>query len=217
MAAPSRNKLSDRLTEEDNRMKKTLLSLLVSGTLGTLGAIGASLATPALADERNQSFGITLDPLLLDTEHPAGDRSETHRPRFGIEYAHKVWSKLDLTAGAGIHRIRVEDTGSDTTLNFVDLRLGLRQYFTSRQIGSWSPYIGASISEAWLRDADSTVGGNRRYGGYSASLGIAKLLSDNTDISFWLGYTRLNAKDKRGDHTDTLATGDLGLAAAIRF
>ena len=189
-------------------MNKTLLSLLV---------LAATLAAPAQADERNHSFGITLDPLMIDTEHPAGDRSETHRPRIGIEYTGRVWSKLDVTLGAGIHRIRIKDTGSETSLNFADLRLGLRQYFTSRQVGAWSPFIGASISEAWLRDADSASGGNRRYGGYNASVGVAKLLSDNTDLRFWLGYTRLNAKDKLGNHTDTFASGDLGLAAAIRF
>ena len=193
-------------------MNKTLLSLLAS-----LLVLGATLAAPAQAEQRTQSLGVTLDPVMIDTESPAGDRSEKHRPRVGIEYTRSIWSRLDMTAGAGVHRIRIKDTGTETILNFTDVRLGLRQYFTNREVGSWSPFIGASISEAWLRDPDSTNGGNRRYSGFNASLGVAKLLSDNTDIRFWLGYTRLNAKTKLDNHTDTFASGDLGLAVAIRF
>lgn len=189
-------------------MNKTLLSLLV---------LAALTAAPARADEAANSFALTLEPLMADTEHPSGDRSERHRPRFGIELAHTLWSNLELIAGAGIHRVRIKDSGSDTTLNFYDLRLGARQYFSRRQIGHWSPYLGLTVSEAWFRDADSTTGGNRRYTGYNASFGVGKRLSENTELRGWLGYSRLNAKDKLGDHSDTFATADLGLAAAIRF
>lgn len=189
-------------------MKKSLPVLLMLSAFSTL---------PAHADERANAFAITLDPLLADTERPSGGRSEKHQPRFGIEYARTVWSRLDLTLGAGVHQLRVRSGDETDTRGMLDIRAGFRQYFTSREVGSWSPFLAGSISEAWLRDADSDVGGNRRYTGWSASVGVAKLLSENTDIRFSLGYTRLQARDKLGTHLDVLSSADLGLAAAMRF
>ena len=190
-------------------MKKMLpASLLVA--LATLSA-GVHAELPA------NTFGVTLEPLLVDTERPSGGRSEKHQPRFGIEYTRTLWQRFDLTLGAGVHQLRIKSGDETDSRGMFDVRAGFRQYFGAREVGVWVPFFAASASEAWLRDADSDVGGNRRYTGWSASVGAAKQVSATTDLRLSLGYTRLQARDKLGSHLDVLSTADLGLAAAIRF
>jgi hypothetical protein len=170
----------------------------------------------ASADEPVNAFSLTLDG-MTDTERPAGDRRENHGGRFGLEYARTIWPRLDLFAAAGGHRLRIEDGSSATRVDVFDLRLGARQYFLRRSIEAWSPFIDAAIGEAWIRDSQASNGGTRRYTGWNASLGMAKLLSANTDLRLAVGYQRLSTNDTQNDHTDDLSTADFRLAASSRF
>lgn len=171
----------------------------------------------AKAEGLSNTFALTLDPVMLDTEHPAGNRSEKHDPRFGFEFAHTVWPRLDVFAGGGIGRLRIDNAGVKTTLPLVDIRLGARQYLLARKPLAWVPFIDGSISDAWLRDTNSTQGGNRRYGGWNVSVGASKLWSQSTEVRFALGFSRLTARDTQGDHTDALSTVDIRIAAGFLF
>ena len=188
-------------------MKKMLLGLFVASVV----------PLAAQAEERLNGFALTVDPVMADTESPAGNRAEKHGTRIGVELGRMIWPRFEVFAGAGGERLRIENAGVKTDLNHVDVRLGARQYFSLRQIQAWSLFVDGSLSDAWLRDVDSAVGGNRRYGGWNASFGMAKPFSEHSDVRLSLGYTRLLASAKRGDHTDSLASADLRLAAGFRF
>lgn len=187
-------------------MKKLLLAMLVSSLL----------PQTASADDPVNAFSLTLDG-MTDTERPAGARRENHGGRGGLEYARTIWPRLDLFAAVGGHRLRIEDGSSATRVNVYDFRLGARQYFLPRSIEAWSPFIDAAVGEAWLRDPQASDGGTRRYTGWNASLGIAKLLSANTDLRLAIGYQRLSTDDTQNDHTDVLSTADFRVAAGARF
>lgn len=180
-----------------------------------LSLLPAALPTLAAAEAPN-ALALTIDT-LTDTENPAGDRAEKYGPGFGLEYSRRVWPRLEIYAGAGGHRLRIEDTGSKTNLAFFDLSLGARQLFVPLTIEGWSPYLDIALSEAWLRDPDSTVGGNRRYGGWKAALGAAKLLSAQSELRFAVAYQRLVADERRNAHTDVLSAAGFRLALATRF
>lgn len=187
-------------------MKKLLFAVLVSSLL----------PLAAFADDRLNAFSLTIDG-MTDTERPAGARRENHGGRFGLEYARTIWSRLDVFAAAGGHRLRIEDGSSESRVNVYDLRLGARQYFLPRSLDAWSPFIDAAVSEAWVRDHQASNGGTRSYTGWTASLGMAKLLSPNTDLRLAIGYQRLSTDDTLNDHTDVLSTADFRLAASSRF
>lgn len=188
-------------------MKRTVFALLVP----------MLLPLTAQAEDRMNALGLTLDPLMADTESPAGDRDEKHGPRFGLEYARTVWPRLDLFFGAGAHRIRLEEAGAKTRVNLYDIRLGARQYFLARQVQAWSPFVELAVGEAWVRNEESTVGDSRRYDGWSAALGAAKRLSENTDLRFSVGYQRMRTDDKRNDYTDVYSTAELRAAVMVRY
>ena len=172
---------------------------------------------PALAvAEPVNAFTLNLDA-LHDSEDPAGDRAEKYGAGFGLEYSREVWPRLDLFAGAGFHRLRVEEAGSKTRLGLVDLTLGARQYFSRRSLDGWSPYLEVAVSEAWLRDSESTLGGNRTYDGWKAALGIGKLLTEQTELRVAFAYQRLRTDDKHNDFTDVLSAGGFRLAVAARY
>jgi hypothetical protein len=171
----------------------------------------------ARAEGLSNTFALSLDPVMLDTEEPAGERSEKHDPRFAFEFAHTLWPRLDVFAGAGLRRLRIDRAGVKSTDPLVDLRLGARQYLLPRQPLAWTPFIDGSISDAWLRDRDSTQGGNRRYGGWNVAVGVSKQWSASTEVRFALGFSRLTARETRGDHTDVLSTADLRIAAGFLF
>jgi hypothetical protein len=175
----------------------------------------ALLPALAVADSAN-SLTLNLDA-LRDTESPAGDRAEKYGPGFGLEYSREVWPQLDLYGGAGIHRLRIEENGSKSNLAFVDLNLGARQYFTRRSIDAWSPYLDLALVDAWLRDSDSTTGGNRRYDGWKAALGVGKLLTAQTELRIAVAYQRLRTSDRRNDFTDVLSAAGFRLGVAARF
>jgi hypothetical protein len=188
-------------------VKKLLPALLLS----------AALPLVARAEGLSNTFALTLDPVMLDTEQPAGNRSEKHDPRFGFEFAHTVWRRLDVFAGAGFRRLRINSDSVESTLPLADLRLGARQYLMPRKPLGWTPFIDGSISDAWLRDTNATQGGNRRYGGWNVAVGASKLWSESTEVRFALGYSRLIAREKQGDFTDALSTLDLRIAAGFLF
>ena len=188
-------------------MKNSLLTvLMVSVFFGS-----------AQADEPKNTFGLTLDPLMVNVESATGDRSEKHNARVGLEYTRTLFSRLDVFAGTGFHRVKVEEAGVVSKLNFFDARLGVRQYFSPRAGAAWSPFIDASIAEGWLEDSTSTVGGSRRYGGWNASVGASKYVSENTDFRIALGYSRFRAKAVLGVQTDTLSSAEIKVAVASRF
>lgn len=190
-------------------MNKTRITLLC-------GALSA-LCWPALAvAESPNALALTIDA-LTDTENPAGDRAEKYGPGFSFEFSHAVWPRLELYAAAGGHRLRIEDTGSKTDLTFFDVSLGARQLFRPLSLAAWSPYLDLALAGAWLRDPDSTLGGNRRYDGWKAAFGVAKLLSDETELRFAVAYQRLVADDTRNEHTDVLSAAGFRLAVASRF
>lgn len=187
-------------------MKKLLLAALLSSLL----------PPPAFADDRVNAFSLSIDG-MADTERPAGTRRENHGGRFGLEYARTIWPRLDVFAAGGGHRLRIEDGSSKTRVNVADLRLGARQYFLPRSIEAWSPFVDVAIVEAWMRDPQASNGGTRSYSGWNASLGMAKLLSPNTDLRLAIGYAHLSTDDKLNDHTDVLSTADFRVAASVRF
>lgn len=177
----------------------------------------AALPLLARADDRANAFGMTVDGLMTDTERPAGDRAEKHGARFGLEFSHTIWPRFDVFAAAGVHRLRLENAGTATDLNFIDWRVGARQYFVARSIQAWSPFIDAAVGEGRMRETDSTVGGNRRYAGWNASVGVAKLVSDNADLRLGIGYQRWRTDVKKNDHTDELTSADFRLAVMVRY
>lgn len=174
------------------------------------------LPVPALAETPVNAISLSLDG-MADTERPAGTRRENHGGRFGLEYARTIWPRLEYFVAAGGHRLRIEDDSSKTRVNVYDFRLGARQYFLPRSIEAWSPFIDAAIGEAWMRDPQASNGGTRRYTGWNASLGMAKLLSPNTDLRLAIGYQRLSTDDRLNDHTDVLSTADFRVAVSARF
>ncbi|HET6720061.1 MAG TPA: hypothetical protein VFH22_10460 [Rhodocyclaceae bacterium] len=179
-------------------------------------ALSSLLPVPAFADQPVNAIGLSLDG-MADTERPAGTNRENHGGRFGLEYARTIWPRLDVFAAAGGHRLRIEDGSSKTRVTVYDLRLGARQYFLPRSIETWSPFLDAALVEAWMRDPQASNGGTRRYTGWNASLGMAKLLSANTDLRLAVGYQRLSTDATRNDHTDVLSTADFRVAASARF
>lgn len=191
-------------------MNKPLFTLSV-------GALLLGLSHGAGADERLSTFGLVFDPAMFDTESRSGSKSVKHSPRLGIELTHALRPRLDVFGSLGGQRVRFDNAGSSAWLDFLDLRLGLRQYLSSREAGLWSPYLDASISDAWLRDPAATLGGNRRYHGWNVALGVGKVLSPNTDVRLALGYTRLLADQRQSSFTDVLATVDVRLVAGTRF
>lgn len=171
----------------------------------------------AHAEAPVNALGLTLEGLITDTESPAGGRSEKHLPRLGAEYSRTIWPRLEVFLGAGLHRIKMKNGASETKLKFGDVRIGARQYLLPRTIAAWSPFIDAAVVEGRLRDPASTVGNNRPYTGWNASLGVAKLLSDSIDLRLALGYQQVKTDDQRNDHTDVLSSIDLRLAVLARF
>ena len=170
------------------------------------------------ADDRLSTLGVVIDAANADTEPPAGGVTEKHWPRVGFEYTRTVWPRLDIFGGAGYHRIRVaNNAGIFPGFRFFDYRVGARQYFSARQLNGKSYFIDASVSEGWLQDSASTTGGNRRYGGWNAAFGVAKLFSENVDMRVALGYSRMVAKVPQTFSTDVLSTVDLRMTFASRF
>lgn len=185
-------------------------------TIPRLALLVLALQPGLAVAESPNSFALNLDT-LSDTESPAGDRAEKYGPGFGLEYSREVWPRLDLYAGAGIHRLRVEENGSKRNLAFFDLSLGARQYFTQRSLDAWSPYLDLALADAWLRDSDSTVGGNRRYDGWKIALGVGKLLTTQTELRIAVAYQDLRASERRNDFTDGLSAAGFRLGVAARF
>lgn len=175
------------------------------------------LALPAHADERLNTFGVTVDPLIIDAEPPAGDVKEGHWPRVGFEFSRTVLPLFDLFAGAGFHRLRIEEAGAKTGLRLFDYRLGARQYFSPRELRATAFFVDASMSEGWLQDSTSTVGASRRLAGWNASFGMSKAMTERFDMRLALTYGRLTAKEIRGVPTDVLSSVELKITVASRF
>lgn len=172
---------------------------------------------PAFAVAESPSgLALSIDT-LTDTESPAGDRAEKYGPGFGLEYSRTLWPRLEVFFGAGGHRLRVEEAGSKSNLGFFELNLGARQYLFARAIDSWSPFLEVALADAWLRDPDSTVGGNRRFSGWKAGLGVGKLLTPATELRLVVAYQDLSAKETRNHFTDRLSAAGFRLAVATRF